>query len=211
MRRFLSLYLAFLKQQLKALFEYRLDFALGIVGLALMQLAMVIMLLAVFTQVKAIAGYSFNEILLIFGFTQMIRGLDHVYNDNIWFVAAFYVREGRFAQFLVRPLNPLAHVVMEKVCVDGLGEFLLGLAIFLYAKAELGLAFGLGGWLVFLVFCVAALAVYFAIKLAFASIAFSISAGLPVSMTARNQITASISLSPVTRVCGGSSGTAGKV
>jgi ABC-2 type transport system permease protein len=171
-RRFFSLYLAFFKQQLKALIEYRLDFALGIIGLGFMQLATLLMLLAVFTQVKAVAGYSFDEVLLVFGFTQLVRGIDHVYNDNIWFVAASYVKDGRFSQFLVRPLNPLAHVVMERVCVDGLGEVLLGAVVFFYAKGSLGLVFGLGGWMVFTLFLVTALVVYFAIKLAFASLAF---------------------------------------
>jgi ABC-2 type transport system permease protein len=169
--RFLRLYSAFIKQFFKSLMEYKMDFLLGIFGLSIVQIGWFFVLFAVFTQIKSIAGYSFHEVLLLFGFGQIIRGIDHIYNDNIWFVASFYIREGRFYQFLIRPMNPIAHIVMERICADGFGEFLLGLIIFLYAKASLGLSFGLAGWSLILLFILCGLAIYFAIKLAFASIA----------------------------------------
>ncbi|OHD54102.1 MAG: hypothetical protein A2Y33_10325 [Spirochaetes bacterium GWF1_51_8] len=169
--RFFKLYGAFVKQFFKSLMEYRLDFVLGLIGLSIVQLATFFTLFAVFTQIKEIAGYTFHEVLLFFGYAQIVRGIDHIYNDNIWFVAVNYIREGRFYQFLIRPMNPLAHIVMEKICADGFGELALGMAIFLYAKAALGLSFGIAGWLVLALFTLSGLVIYFAIKLAFASIA----------------------------------------
>jgi ABC-2 type transport system permease protein len=169
--RFLRLYSAFIKQFFKSLMEYKMDFMLGLIGLSIVQIGTFFALFAVFTQIKTIAGYTFHEVLLLFGYAQIIRGIDHIYNDNIWFVATFYIREGRFYQFLIRPIDPLLHIVMERICADGFGEFLLGLVIFLYAKSSLGLSFGLAGWALFLLFTVCGLTIYFAIKLAFASIA----------------------------------------
>ena len=169
--RFLKMYWAFIRQMFKSLMEYRLDFVMGIIGLGIVQVSVFLLLFAVFTQIKSIAGYTFDEMLFFFGYAQIIRGIDHIYNDNIWFVASFYIREGRFYQFLIRPISPLAHIVMERICADGFGELILGAAIFVYAALQLGIVFSFLDWLAFLLFCVSGLVIYFAIKLAFASIA----------------------------------------
>lgn len=172
MKRFIGIYAAFIRQQIKALMEYRVDFLLGVIGLGIFQVAMFIMLLAVFTQIRGIGPYTFDEVLFFFGFAQFIRGIDHIYNDNIWFVAWYYIREGRFYQFLIRPINPVLHIVMERISIDGFGELILSLIIMFYAKGRLGLVFSALDWLVFAWFTLCSLSIYFAIKLTFAAISF---------------------------------------
>ena len=86
MIRFFEIYAAFFKQQIKSLIEYKVDFMTGMIALGVQQVSTFIVLLAVFTQVKIIGSYSFDEILLFYGYSQIVRGIDHVYNDNIWAV-----------------------------------------------------------------------------------------------------------------------------
>lgn len=172
MKRFLQIYLAFFKQQLKALMEYKVDFMMGMIALGVQQISTFLVLLAVFTQIKAIGTYNFNEILLFYGYSQIIRGIDHVYNDNIWTVGWGQIRDGSFSQYLVRPINVITHIIMERVQFDGVGEFIIGLIVFIYAKGKLGLSFGLEGSLVFVVFVISGLVIYFAIKLLCAAVAF---------------------------------------
>lgn len=172
MTRFLQIYLAFIKQQIKTLLEYRADFVAGIVGMIIQQIATFLMLFTVFTQIRSIGGYSFDEILLFYGYSMTIRGIDHVYNDNIWDVAWNRIRDGRFAQYLIRPLNPLTHIVMEKIQFDGVGGTVVGILIFFYAKGRLGLVFGWKEWGVLMVFLLTGLMIFFAIKLLCTAVAF---------------------------------------
>ncbi|MCX7923000.1 MAG: ABC-2 family transporter protein [Clostridia bacterium] len=172
MGRFFSIYLAFFKQQVKSLMEYKIDFMLGMIGLSIQQVANFLLIFVAFTQIKAMGAYSFNEILLFYGYSQIIRGIDHVYNDNIWAVANAKIKDGEFALYQIRPINTIIHIVIEKVQFDGIGEFLLGVVIFTYAKVQLNLVFGIKEWAVFFVFIITGLAIYFAIKLACASVAF---------------------------------------
>jgi len=172
MRRFLEVYLAFFKQQIKSLIEYKVDFALGMLALAFQQLSSFLVLFAVFTQIKSIGSYSFDEMLLFYGFSQILRGVDHIYNDNIWTVGWMRIRNGTFSQYLTRPIPVLSQVIMERVQFDGFGELVLGLLVFVYAKVRLALVFTPGDWLVFGAFCVTGLAIYFAIKLACSAVAF---------------------------------------
>ncbi|MBU0956252.1 MAG: ABC-2 family transporter protein [Spirochaetes bacterium] len=172
MRRFLEVYLAFFKQQIKSLIEYKVDFALGMLALAFQQLSSFLVLFAVFTQIKSIGSYSFDEMLLFYGFSQILRGVDHIYNDNIWTVGWMRIRNGTFSQYLTRPIPVLSQVIMERVQFDGFGELLLGLLVFVYAKVRLALVFTPMDWLVFGAFCITGLAIYFAIKLACSAVAF---------------------------------------
>ncbi len=172
MKRFLQIYLAFFKQQLKALMEYKVDFMMGMIALGVQQISTFLVLLAVFTQIKAIGTYDFNEILLFYGYSQIIRGIDHIYNDNIWTVGWGQIRDGSFSKYLVRPINTITHIIMERVQFDGIGEFIIGIIVFIYAKGKLGLIFGLEGSLVFTVFVISGLVIYFAIKLLCAAVAF---------------------------------------
>lgn len=172
MKRFLQIYLAFFKQQLKALMEYKVDFMMGMIALGVQQISTFLVLLAVFTQIKAIGTYDFNEILLFYGYSQIVRGIDHIYNDNIWTVGWGQIRDGSFSKYLVRPINTITHIIMERVQFDGIGEFIIGIIVFIYAKRKLGLIFGLKESIVFTVFLISGLVIYFAIKLLCAAVAF---------------------------------------
>lgn len=170
--RFISIYFAFIKQELKSLMEYKADFALGIIALIVETLASFIVIVAVFTQINAIAGFNFYEILLFYGYSILIRGIDHLYNDNIWTIAWNQIRDGSFYRYLIRPVNPLLHIVMEKFKIDGIGEVLVGVFLFFFAKNKLDLEFSLLDWITFFVFMVSGLVIYFSIKLIYASVAF---------------------------------------
>lgn len=172
MFKFFSIYSSFVKQQIKSLIEYKLDFAMGMIGLTIYQIGSFLLLYTVFTEIQTFGSYNFNEILLFYGYSQIVRGIDHVYNDNIWDVGVNSIRDGRFAQLLIRPINPISYIVMERFQFDGMGECVIGAIIFFYAKGRLDLAFGLEGWIVFFIFLTAGLVIYFALKLMCAAAAF---------------------------------------
>lgn len=172
MIKFLQMYSAFLKQQIKALIEYRLDFALGMIGLAIFQIGSFLIIFSVFTQVNSIGEYTFNEILLFYGYSQILRGIDHIYNDNFWGIAFGAIKDGRFSQYLLRPINPILQIIMERVQFDGFGELIIGVVMFVYAKAALKLTLGFKGGIILLIFSISGLMIYFAIKLICTAISF---------------------------------------
>lgn len=184
MRRFFSIYATFFKQQLKSLMEYKMDFTSGMIALGFQQVSSFVVLFAVFTQIEAIGSYSFDEMLLFFGWAQLLKGIDHVYNDNIWTVGWMRIRDGSFNQFLTRPLGVISQIVMERIQLDGFGELIIGGIIFVYAFIRLGLSFAALDWIVFLFFIVCGLTVYFALKLLGASVAFwTVSSGEFMTVT----------------------------
>lgn len=172
MRRHLKLYSKFLKQYIKTLIEYRADFILGLIGFVFVQAIGVIFIGLIFNTIPSLKGWSFYEILFIYGFAQIPRGIDHVFTDQLWIFSWKTIVEGEFDRYLVRPLNPLFQVIVEKFQPDGFGEIIIGTILLITAWSKIGLevTFGRIVALIFVILC--ATVIYTAIKLAVTSIAF---------------------------------------
>ena len=172
MVRYLKLYNKFLKQYIKTLMEYRADFLLGLIGFILVQGVGIVFIGLVFNSIPTLKGWSFYEILFIYGFAQIPRGIDHVFTDQLWIFSWKTIVQGEFDRYLVRPLNPLFQVIVERFQPDGFGEIIVGTMILVTSWSKLGLKITIGRMiaLIFVILC--ASVIYTAIKLAVTSIAF---------------------------------------
>lgn len=172
MIRHLKLYSKFLKQYIKTLIEYRADFILGLIGFVFVQAIGVIFIGLIFNAIPSLKGWSFYEILFIYGFAQIPRGIDHVFTDQLWIFSWKTIVQGEFDRYLVRPLNPLFQVIVERFQPDGFGEIIIGTILLVTAWSKIGLeiTFSRIVALIFVILC--ATVIYTAIKLAVTSIAF---------------------------------------
>lgn len=172
--RFLRLYRTFLVQRLKSMMEYRVDFLTGAASFLVDQLVNILFISIIFGQIPALDGFSYNEILFIYGFSLVPKGLDHLCTDNLWKVAWFVVRKGDFDKYLTRPINPLLHVIMEDFQLDALGELLVGIVLMCIAGSALGLQLTFFNVVLMLVAIFFGALIFTGIKIAGASIAFKI-------------------------------------
>jgi ABC-2 type transport system permease protein len=170
MRRYASLYGLFFVQRLKIFLEYRLSFLIGASSTLLMQAAALFTIWAVMRIVPNIVGWSFDQVLLLFGMVTLARSFEHMFADNLWALGR-YIRQGDFDRFLVRPIDPFFHLLADRFNHDGIGNFLIGLLIVVRSSITLEIAWSfekilclvlaiLGGGLVFialnLITCVSA-------------------------------------------------------
>ncbi len=140
MRRYLSLYWLFLKQRLKILLEYRVNFLIGATSTIVMQAAGLLTIWVVMRQVPDLVGWSLPELWLVYGLITLSKSINHMFADNLWTLGQSYVRTGMFDRFLVRPVDPLFHLLADRFCHDGIGNFLVGLALVGTSMVQLGLA-----------------------------------------------------------------------
>lgn len=172
MKRYFKLYKQFLKQYIKSLLEYRADFVLGLIGFVLVQFVGVVVIKLIFNSIPKLSGWSYYEVLFIYGLAQIPRGIDHVFTDNLWILSGRIIVEGKFDRYLVRPLNPLFQLIAERFQPDGFGEILIGVMLLVTACIKLNISFTLFQLLLLLSTILFASLIYTAIKLAVASIAF---------------------------------------
>ncbi len=138
--RYISLYRLFLVQRLKALMEYRVNFIIGAASTIFLQASSILAIWVVMQKVPDLNGWNYDEILLVYGLITLAKSINHMFADNLWTLGRVYIRSGGFDRFLVRPINPLFHLLADRFCQDGVGNFLVGVALVIKASIALDLA-----------------------------------------------------------------------
>ena len=92
----------------------------------------------IFSKVRAIGGWSFPQVLLIYGFSILSRSLFHLFCVNIVTLSGM-IRNGDIDRNLVRPLNPLFQVIADYLDNDDYGEFAAGCYLIWVSLGMLGM------------------------------------------------------------------------
>ncbi len=91
-------------------------------------------------QVPSLNGWNYDEVLLVYGLVTLSKSINHMFADNLWTLGRQYIRSGGFDRFLVRPIDPLFHLLADRFCQDGMGNFLVGLALVIRSTNALDIA-----------------------------------------------------------------------
>lgn len=171
-KRYLRLYRVLVTQFLKTIMQSRVDFLIGLLGFFFSQIMGIAFLYLVFQQIPDLQGWTLDQLIFIYGFAQIPRGIDHLFTDNIWLVAYRLVINGDFDRYMLRPMNIFFQVIAEKLQPDALGELLVG-TILVVRSLTKGIMVVDGLHIVlFFVSIFAGALIYTSIKLFFASLAF---------------------------------------
>ena len=122
----LSIYWRYLLMRVKVRLAYRGDFLLNAAGDLLVAAIGVVFLWAIFSHVPDIAGWSFHEVLFIWGMAETATGLFFVLFQGLWFVNQRYLLRGELDRVLLRPLDPYLQVLIDNVNIEDLPVGLLG-------------------------------------------------------------------------------------
>lgn len=128
-KRIFKIHRIFIAQELKRMMEYKGDFLIGILGFLMNQFFNIMFIWIIFSQIPNLMGWNVEEIIFIYGFSLLPKGLDHLFFDNLWSIAYFTVNKGDFDKYLTRPINTYFHVLVEKLQIDALGELIMGISL----------------------------------------------------------------------------------
>lgn len=171
-KRMLKMHRIFVSQEIKRMMEYKGDFIVGIIGFLLNQFFNLLFLWIIFSQIPSLVGWTLEQVIFIYGFSLIPKGLDHLLFDNLWSIGHFTVRKGDFDKYLTRPINPLFHVMVEKLQIDALGELIMGIALICVTLPTLTIQWSVEKILLILLVIPFATLIYTAIKIATSAIAF---------------------------------------
>ena len=180
MRKYIRLYVKFVSQYLKFMMQSKLNFFIGFFGFVTTQATGIAFLYLVFQNIPSLNGWSYYEILFIYGFAQLPRGLDHLLTDYIWMMGMRVIVRGEFDRYLLRPINPLFHLISERFQPDAFGELAVGTVITFAAAVKLKIPVSFGKIIIFLLLIIAGAVIYTSIKLVCATLAFWVKNSLPI-------------------------------
>lgn len=172
LKRYLRLYKVLISQFFKVVLQSKVDFLMGLCGFFFSQISGILFLYLVFQQIPHLQGWSLEQLIFIYGFAQIPRGIDHLFTDNIWLVAWRLVISGDFDRYMLRPMNVFFQVIAEKLQPDALGELMVGSLLVLHSSMQGVVHWSAGKLLLFFVSVMAGALIYTSIKLFFASFSF---------------------------------------
>lgn len=140
MKRYLRLYGAFLLQHCKTQLEYRTNFLLAAGGTALWNLASFLAVSLILDRVPGLAGWNRYELYLTYGLITLCFGVSRMFGFSLMLLGQAYIRPGRLDGLLVRPVNPLFHLLADRFNPEGTGDVAVALAVIHRALTGLGLA-----------------------------------------------------------------------
>jgi len=142
----LGLWLRYAAMRAKVRLAYRGDFALHALGDLLVAGIAIVFLVSLFSHIPHIRGWSFPEILFLWGMGEVSTGLFFVLFQGLWALNQQYLLRGEMDRVLLRPLDPYGQIMVDHLNLEDLPIVLLGLAMIGWALPGLP-AFSLAQWL----------------------------------------------------------------
>lgn len=171
-KRYWKLYHLLISRFFQEIMQSKVDFFTGLIGFFLTQIMGIAFLQLIFMQIPNLQGWTLEELIFIYGFAQIPRGIDHLFMDNIWMIAWRIIINGEFDRYMLRPMNLFFQVVSEKLQPDAVGELLIGTFLVIRSIQHGVLVVDIVHIILFIVSIIAGAIIYTSIKLFFASLAF---------------------------------------
>ncbi len=179
LRYYARLYLLIEGQYIKARLQYRADFIISSVGIALTNIAGIFIFWVLFTTIPNLVGWTFNELLFIYGFYLLAVTPLQIFFDNIWRLRN-YVQDGSFIKFYFRPINMMFYYMSEVFDIKGVTQLFVGIATLVYASSKLEIIWTLPHLLLLLFMLLSSALVMVSIMIIAACSAFWVVNSFPV-------------------------------
>ena len=119
--------------------QYRGSFVLFVIGQALTSFIDFLALLAIFTQIDALGGWSVAEVALLYGMAstsfhitdQVLGSLDHL---------PLRIQDGSFDSYLLRPAGALVQVTADGFALRRMGKLLQAVPVLIVALAAVDIS-----------------------------------------------------------------------
>ena len=170
--RYLTIFVHYLAQYVKAKMAYRWDFFVHILTEFLQQSVSLIFILVIFSKVPAIQGWTRDQILFIYGFFLIPFGIYSGFFNHLFDVPQKYVLQGEFDRILMRPLNAWYQVVVETMRPELLVSMAAGVIIMVYSGRNMQLVLNWWDYPLILLLVTGAALIYAGVYTFLASLGF---------------------------------------
>lgn len=137
---YLRIYCKILAQDIKSKMSYRADFIISTIGMIFTNIAGFVSFWILFRNFPSINGWSYYEMLFLYGFSLVSLTPVQCLFDNNWSLRQ-YVYSGDFIKYCFRPINLFFYYQSEVFDIKGLGQLAFGIGTLIYAWIKNGIGF----------------------------------------------------------------------
>lgn len=117
---FLSIKYALIKEMLN-----KTTFITNIIFMILNNASFIIQWLILYSLKDDVGGYTFNQVMLLWGIAASTYGFSHFFFKNAYNLSDF-INNGKLDSFLVQPKNVLLSIIATEVSTSALGDLIYG-------------------------------------------------------------------------------------
>ncbi len=139
-QRHFALFFDYFSQYAKVRVSYRGDFFISLATSFAATIFALSFVVVLFQKVPQLAGWRFEEVLFLYGFSLIPYGIFNVVSLNLYDFGNNYIIEGKFDRVLLRPISSLFQVLFETFRIESLQEVATGVFCMWWATHHLGLA-----------------------------------------------------------------------
>jgi ABC-2 type transport system permease protein len=167
----LRMYFKLLGISFRSRMQFRADFIVGLVSVIVLNIFSLATIGVVLNQFQSLAGWTIWEIVFLYSLWMLGHSL---FSLVLWHIEdlEYYLIEGRFDMFLVRPISPFLQFLGSEINYMGFADVLVGAAGMTVALSRLSLEWSNWQWGYLVVVILAGTLIEFAITLGLACIAF---------------------------------------
>lgn len=163
--------------------EYRVDFLIGALSILFIQTTSILFVKIVFDHIHTLQGWTFHEVLFIYGIAATGRSIHQFFFENLWVLGSAYIRTGNFDRILLRPIPPLFHLIADRIQPDGIGQLIIGVIVLGIAIPELSMPWGGLETLILALLILSSGLIFIAVNLFFATFSFWMVDSFPIMST----------------------------
>jgi ABC-2 type transport system permease protein len=143
------IYVLIVSQYLKARMQYKADFWVSSIGMALQCAMGYFTLWVLFRSIPALAGWRYEELVFLYAFSLLAISPAAVVFDNVWSLR-FHIQQGTFIRYYFKPLNMMFYYMSEMINIKALTQLAFAIAILITSSVSLGIRWDLLSVLAFL-------------------------------------------------------------
>ena len=158
---------------LKTMLVYRANFVMGALAQIVYTLLTAVFVDAFLLPGQTLQGWSFWQVIFLFGFGDLAFGLSAVFLFRIFLsFESDYIIEGRLDQLLVHPLPILYALILRNIDLNHLAVVLKGAVLVVVSASMLEMSWSIGRVAALVLLAVCGAAIYAGLYLAFVSLGF---------------------------------------
>ena len=151
--------------------EYKVDFIIGLFSYVSLQILGVIFIWVIFLEINNLNGWSFYQIVFIYGLATTVQSLWEFFFDGITSLNE-YVMSGKLDFMLTKPVSPLFQLLTSRLEPYSLGQLLVGIILIVRAVNELNIRLDIFSFFLLVIAITSGLLIYLSISLVAACIVF---------------------------------------
>lgn len=171
LRFYTKIYFKIIAQDIKSKMSYRADFIISTIGMIFTNISGFVSFWILFRNFPSINGWSYHEMLFLYGFSLVSITPVQCLFDNNWSLRQ-QVYTGDFIKYCFRPINLFFYYQSEVFDVKGLGQLAFGIGTMAYSWSKLDIGFSVFMLLKLIVFLLTASLIMIALQNAAAATCF---------------------------------------